>query len=36
LQLGIVQPAFDHEDGGIETYFENGTSNDTYFQKKSY
>lgn len=34
LQRGIVQPAFDHEGGGIEAYFENGTSNDTYFQKK--
>jgi hypothetical protein len=36
LQRGIVQPAFDHEGGGIEAYFENGTSNETYFQKKSY
>jgi len=36
LQRGIVQPAFDHEGGGIEVYFENGTSNDTYYQKKPY
>ncbi len=36
LQRGIVQPAFDHEGGGIEVYFEYGTSNDTYYQKKSY
>lgn len=36
LQRGIVQPAFDHKGGGIEAYFENGTSNDTYYQKKSY
>jgi hypothetical protein len=36
LQRGIVQPAFDHEGGGIEAYFENGTSNDTYFQSKPY
>jgi hypothetical protein len=36
LQRGIVQPVFDHEGGGIEAYFENGTSNDTYFQKKVY
>jgi hypothetical protein len=36
LQRGIVQPAFDHEGGGIEAYFENGTSDDTYLQKKRY
>jgi len=36
LQRGIVQPAFDHDGGGIEAYFENGTSNDTYYQKKPY
>ncbi len=36
LQRGIVQPAFDHEGGGIEAYFENGTSDDTYLQKKPY
>jgi hypothetical protein len=36
LQRGIVQPAFDHEGGGIEAYFENGTSNETYFKKKPY
>ncbi len=36
LQRGIVQPAFDHEGGGIEAYFENGTSNGTYYLKKTY
>jgi len=36
LQRGIVQPAFGHEGGGIEAYFENGTSNDTFYQKKPY
>jgi hypothetical protein len=36
LQKGIVQPAFDHEGGGIEAYFENGTSNETYLLKKEY
>ena len=36
LQRGIVQPAFEHEGGGIEAYFENGTSNNSFLQKKSY
>ena len=36
LQRGIVQPAFGHEGGGIEAYFENGTSDNTFLQKKSY
>ncbi len=36
LQRGVVQPAFDHEGGGIEAYFENGTSDDTYLNKKPY
>ncbi|MCC6700656.1 MAG: hypothetical protein IT221_03985 [Fluviicola sp.] len=36
LQRGIVQPAFGHAGGGIEAYFENGTSNHTYFLKKAY
>lgn len=36
LQRGIVQPAFEHLGGGIEVYFENGTSNDTFLHKKSY
>ena len=36
LQRGIVQPAFNHEGGGIEAYFENGTSNDTFFDKREY
>lgn len=36
LQRGIVQPAFGHEGGGIEAYFENGTSNGTFLSKKPY
>lgn len=36
LQRGIVQPAFGHDGGGIEAYFENGTSNDTYLHKLLY
>lgn len=36
LQRGIVQPAFGHSGGGIEAYFENGTSNHTYFIKRKY
>ncbi len=36
LQRGIVQPLFNHEGGGIESYFENGTSNNTYFEKREY
>ncbi len=36
LQRGIVQPAFGHEGGGIEAYFENGTSNDTFLSTKPY
>lgn len=36
LQRGIVQPAFGHEGGGVEAYFENGTSENTYFIKRKY
>ncbi|OGL43488.1 MAG: hypothetical protein A2W05_09020 [Candidatus Schekmanbacteria bacterium RBG_16_38_10] len=36
LQRGIVQPAFGHDGGGIEIFFENGTSNNTYLDKRSY
>jgi hypothetical protein len=36
LQRGVVQPAFGHAGGGIEAYFENGTSNDTYFETRPY
>jgi hypothetical protein len=36
LQRGIVQPAFGHDGGGIEVYFEHGTSNNTYLDKRSY
>lgn len=36
LQRGTVQPAFGHAGGGIECYFANGTSNNTYLEKKEY
>jgi len=36
LQRGIVQPAFGHDGGGLEIYFENGTSNKTYFDRRDY
>jgi hypothetical protein len=36
LQRGIVQPAFGHEGGGIEAYFENGTSKETFLFKREY
>jgi len=36
LQRGIVQPAFDHAGGGIECYFANGTSKETYLEKREY
>ncbi len=36
LQRGIVQPDFGHDGGGIETYFENGTSDGTYLEKRDY
>lgn len=36
FQRGIVQPAFSHDGGGIEAFFENGTSDNTYFDKKNY
>lgn len=36
LQRGIVQPAFEHAGGGKEVYFENGTSNNTYIEKRNY
>ena len=36
LQKGIVQPAFNHEGGGIEAYFEKGTSESTYLMKREY
>ncbi|HUT28235.1 MAG TPA: hypothetical protein VMX13_00475 [Sedimentisphaerales bacterium] len=36
LQRGIVQPAFGHEGGGIEVYFENGTSDGTFIEAKEY
>jgi hypothetical protein len=36
LQRGIVQPAFGHEGGGIEAYFENGTAKDTLLFKREY
>lgn len=36
LQRGIVQPAFGHQGGGIEAYFEKGTSDNTYYDKRPY
>jgi len=36
LQNGVVQPAFDHEGGGIEAYFEKGTSDNTFHVKTKY
>lgn len=36
LQRGIVQPAFGHYGGGVEAYFENGTSNNTYLDTRPY
>lgn len=36
LQRGIVQPAFGHDGGGIEIFFEDGTSNNTYLDKRPY
>jgi hypothetical protein len=36
LQRGIVQPAFNHAGGGIEAYFEKGTSGGTYLFKRDY
>ena len=36
FQKGFVQPAFDRAGGGIEAYFEKGTSDGTYLLKKEY
>lgn len=36
LQEGVVQPDFGHEGGGIEAFFENGTSINTYIEKREY
>jgi hypothetical protein len=36
LQRGVVQPAFGHEGGGIEVFFEDGTADNTYYLKKEY
>jgi hypothetical protein len=36
LQRGIVQPAFNHIGGGIEAYFQFGTSDSTYLDKRPY
>jgi len=36
LQRGIVQPAFGKDGGGIEGFFENGTSQSTYLSKRNY
>jgi hypothetical protein len=36
LQRGIVQPAFGHDGGGWEVFFENGTSDGTFLTTKEY
>lgn len=36
LQRGIVQPAFDYDGGGIEIFFEYGTADKTYLEKRPY
>ena len=36
LQRGIVEPANNHKGGGIEAYFEKGTSNNTFIGKEYY
>lgn len=36
FQQGIVQPALERQGGGIEAYFEYGTSNSTYLEKRTY
>jgi hypothetical protein len=36
LQRGIVEPANNHKGGGIEAYFANGTSNNTFISKTDY
>ena len=36
LQRGIVEPANNHNGGGIEIYFEQGTSNKTFIQRTAY
>ncbi len=36
LQRGIVQPAFGHDGGGIDIYFEKGTSDNTYLLRRDY
>ena len=36
FQEGIVQTAFEHEGGGIEIFFANGTSENSYYRKIPY
>jgi hypothetical protein len=36
LQRGIVQPAFGHDGGGVEVFFEKGTSDGTFLSIKPY
>lgn len=36
LQRGIVEPANNQNGGGIEAYFEKGTSNNTFLEKTAY
>lgn len=36
LQRGIVEPANNHNGGGVEAYFEKGTSNNTFLERTAY
>ena len=36
LQRGVVEPANNHKGGGIEDYFEQGTSNNTFLEQSPY
>lgn len=36
LQRGIVEPANNQNGGGVEAYFEKGTSNNTFLEKTAY
>lgn len=36
LQRGVAQPAFEKNGGGIEAYFEDGTTNKTYLYENKY
>jgi hypothetical protein len=36
LQRGIVEPANNQNGGGVEAYFEKGTTNNTFLEKTAY